>query len=439
MPWDGELLENARRFTTALQKTQSYAADRMQSYQRGLLERLVRHARAEVPFYDTRLDPLFDSDDNILWEAWKDVPTFTRAEAQDAGAALFAKTTPSETGRYGENTTSGSTGMPLRTRSSGLMKLMSASINQRLFNWHNIKADDTIGFILDEKNKFPYPDGRDGDSWNLVNPQAPTYNLSIGYTIEQQVDWLSRKLPDMLYTYPRNAQAIVELFLSQNQSMPFHTIMVLGEVLEVETSELITKAGIQLINHFGTTETGPISGQCSHGPWHHQYSEVCLMETIAPGDGSDISSGRGELVVTPFYNYAMPLIRYKNGDLLDRSTEPCPCGRTLPRIERVLGRERNLFIFSDGSRIRPDMRRKDYAPFLSAKQFQVIQHTLTHIEVRYVADDPTQPIDIPGFTRLLQNLLHQNINVKLTRMDEIPRASSGKFETWKSHVTADMS
>jgi len=266
MAWDGELLENARRFTEALQKTQNYTADRMQSYQRGLLERLIRHARAEVPFYGTRLDPLFDSDDNILWEAWNDIPTFTRSDAQSAGEALFAKTTPPKTGGFGEDTTSGSTGMPLRTRSSGLMNLMSASTNQRLFNWHNINPDETLAFILDEKKKFPYPDGRDGDSWNLVNPHALAYNLSAGYTIEQQVDWLSRKQPDMLYTNPKNAQSIVELFLSQNQSIPFHTIMVLGEVLEVETIELITKAGIRLINHFGTTETGPISGQCSHGP-----------------------------------------------------------------------------------------------------------------------------------------------------------------------------
>lgn len=434
MPWDGELLENARRFTEALQKTQTYTADRMQSYQRRLLERLVRHARAEVPFYDTRLDPLFDSDDNILWEAWKDIPTFTRAEAQDAGAALFAKTTPSETGGYGENTTSGSTGMPLRTRSSELMKLMSASINQRLFNWHNIKADDTIGFILDVKKKFPYPDGRDGDSWNLINPHAPAYNLSIGYTIEQQVNWLSRKQPDMLYTSPRNAQAIVELFLSQKQSIPFHTIMVLGEVLEAETSDLMAKVGIRLINYFGTTETGPVSGQCSHGPWHHQFSDVCLMESITSADGSEKGDGLGELVVTPFYNYAMPFIRYKNGDLLDRSSEPCPCGRTLPRIERILGRSRNMLTFSDGSRIWPNIMRSEYERYVSLKQFQMIQHTPTRLEMRYVAEDPSRPVDVAGLTLMIQKALHSDMTVDLTPLSELPRAPSGKFETWISHV-----
>lgn len=245
---------------------------------------------------------------------------------------------------------------------------------------------------------------------------------------------MHRKKPDILSTYPRNGAAIVEELLQLERKIPFHTIIVHGEILEEDTRSVIEGAGIRIIDRFGGVDTGPISANCGQGPWHHQFSDVTLMETM-PDDSQNANAGkRSTLLITPFYNYAMPMLRYKNGDLVELSDEPCPCGRTLPRIERVLGRERNFFICSDGSRITPDMTRKDYAPFLSAKQFQVIQHTLTHIEVRYVADDPTQPIDIPGFTRLLQNLLHQNINVKLTRMNEIPRASSGKFETWKCNV-----
>jgi len=158
------------------------------------------------------------------------------------------------------------------------------------------------------------------------------------------------------------------------------------------------------------------------------------METIAPGDGSDISSGRGELVVTPFYNYAMPLIRYKNGDLLDRSSELCPCGRTLPRIERILGRSRNMLTFSDGSRIWPNIMRSEYERFVSLKQFQMIQHTPTRLEMRYVAEDPSRPVDVAGLTLMIQKALHSDMTVDLTSLSELPRAPSGKFETWISHV-----
>lgn len=434
MALKGAALENAVRFVEVLQRTETYSAARMQAYQRSLLDRLIRHAKAEVPFYASRLDPLFGPDDTIRWEAWSDIPTFARAEAQEAGEALFASSTPPETGSYSKGQSSGSTGMPLHTRASTLMSLMSTSINQRFFNWHSINTDERICFILDTHSKYPYPDGKEGADWNLTNQTAPGFNLSIGYSAEQQADWLIRRQPGLLCTFPRNGQAIVESFLQQRIPIPFHTILVHGEVLEPDTRHIINEAGIEVIDRFGTTETGPLSAQCPQGPWHHQFSEIALMETLSPDNGTAIDQGRGQLVVTPFYNYAMPLIRYQNGDLVDRSTTPCPCGRTLPRIERVLGRERNLLTLSDGSRIWPNMRNAEYAPFLSVKQFQVIQHTPTRLEVRYVADDASRAPDLAGLTALLQLKLHWDITVELTQVPELTRSASGKFETWISHV-----
>lgn len=431
---DSATQQKAQKFVEVLKTTETLPPEKLQAYQRRLQERLIRHAKEQVPFYGTRLNALFGPKDTIRWEAWTDIEPFSRAQAQEAGDTLFAKSTPSQTGDHSERTTSGSTGMPLRVRSSNLVNLMGRAINQRIFNWHGINPDDSICFILDDSGKFPYPDGVSGENWNLINPKARAHSLSVIYTTQKQAEWVHRKQPDILSTYPRNGAAIVEDLLQLGHKISFHTMIVHGELLGEDTRSIIEGAGIQVIDRYGGVETGPISANCGQGPWHHQFSEVTLMETL-PEDSQYANSGkRSTLLITPFYNYAMPLIRYKNGDLVELSDKPCPCGRRLPRIERVLGRERNLFRFSDGSRIRPDMTRKDYAPFLSAKQFQVIQHTQTHIEMRYVADDLNQPIDILGLTRLLQNLLHHDINVKLTRMDEIPRASSGKFETWKSNV-----
>ncbi len=434
MAWDEKALKTAQKFASALLKTQSYSQARMQAYQRSLLERLVRHARAEVPFYETRLAPLFGPDDSIRWQAWTDIPTITRSEAQQAGHALFARNTPAETGGFIEESTSGSTGMPLQSRTSQIMHLMSASISQRFLEWHQINMDDSIASILDAKKQFPYPDGRNGDTWNLTNPQAPAYNLSIGYTIDQQVEWLMRKQPGILYTFPRNAQAITEAIQNEKLALPFHTIITHGEVLEEETQQIIEGAAIRLINRYGAVEIGPFSGQCTQGSWQHQYSEVCLMETIAPDTGAIITEGRGALVATPFYNYAMPLIRYQNGDLLERSTQPCPCGTTLPRIDRILGRERNMLTFSDGTQIWPNILRSEYDKYLSVKQFQFVQHTPTRLEMRYVPKDPVRPVDKAGLTSMIQRVLHPDITVELTPLSVLPRAPSGKFETWISHV-----
>lgn len=439
MTTDSAVRQKARKFVEVLKTTETLPPAKMQVYQRRLQERLVRHAKEQVPFYEKRLNALFGPKDTIRWEAWTDIEPFSRAEAQEAGDALFARSTPSQAGDYVIETTSGSTGMPLKVRSSGLMNLMSSSINQRIFNWHGINPDSSVCFILDDTNRYPYPDGEPGTNWNLVNPDATAYELSVGCNIEQQTEWVHRKQPDILCTYPKNGAAIIEEFQQQKLKTPFKTMIVHGEILEQDTRDIADKAGIKIIDRFGSVEVGPLSVNCPHGHWHHQFAEVALMEAMPLVSQPEDSQMRSDLILTPFYNYAMPFIRYKNGDLVELSKTPCPCGRTLPRIDRVLGRERNMFIFSDGSRVRPDMSRNDYEPFLSAKQFQVIQHTSTQIEIRYVVDKPEQSVDLQGLTQLMQKILHHDIQVKVTPENQITRSASGKFETWKSNVTTDMS
>lgn len=433
MALEGAALRNAVRFVDILRNTETYSNAQMQAYQRRLLNRLLRHAKAEVPFYKKRLNPLFGPNDEIRWEAWEDIPTFTRADALEAGDALYARNTPPQVGNYVTKTTSGSTGMPLSIRVNALTSIMSAALNQRIFDWHNIDTDKSIAFIFDLENAN-YPDGITGKDWNLRNQEAVSYQLSIACSVSQQVEWLTRKKPGILCTFPQNARALVEEMLEENTPISFDTVIVHGEVLDFETKDLMARAGIQIIDRFGGEDVSSISASCPVGEGHHQFSEVGLFEVSDETSTTTVDLKRGQLIATPFYNYAMPMIRYENGDIVEVSNKPCACGRTLPYILNIMGRARNIFTFSDGTKIWPDMIRNDYESFLPAKQFQVIQHTLTDLEVIYVPDVEGVPVDSQGFSAMLQKLLHKDIDVKLTRVQNIQRSPSGKFEIWKSLV-----
>ena len=82
-----------QRFFEALLRTQFLSPERMLAYQRGLIERLVRHARAQVSFYrdSGRLDKLFGPDDRIDWERWNEIPILTRSDAQANFEKLYAE------------------------------------------------------------------------------------------------------------------------------------------------------------------------------------------------------------------------------------------------------------------------------------------------------------------------------------------------------------
>jgi phenylacetate-CoA ligase len=92
--------------------------------------------------------------------------------------------------------------------------------------------------------------------------------------------------------------------------------------------------GARVIDHHGLTEVGPISFECWDGPGGLHLNEGAFVcEVIDQASGEAVADGqRGELVVTNLGRTASPVIRYRTGDLVVRSAEPCPCGRTWERL-----------------------------------------------------------------------------------------------------------
>ena len=91
----------------------------------------------------------------------------------------------------------------------------------------------------------------------------------------------------------------------------------------------------RVIDHHGLTEVGPISFECWEGPgFLHLNENEFFCEVLNPSGLDPVRDGQpGELVVTNFNRTASPVVRYRTGDIVVRSLAPCPCGRTLARIE----------------------------------------------------------------------------------------------------------
>ncbi len=94
--------------------------------------------------------------------------------------------------------------------------------------------------------------------------------------------------------------------------------------------------GVPVVEEYGSTETGSLAGQCPHGRLH-LWADRALFEVYHPQTGRITPDGRGQLVVTPLYREAMPLLRYHIGDEVEVDYRACGCGWCLPSV-RVLGR-----------------------------------------------------------------------------------------------------
>lgn len=106
----------------------------------------------------------------------------------------------------------------------------------------------------------------------------------------------------------------------------------------------------KVFTHFGLTETGfGCAVQCTAGEGHHLRDADLLIEICDPETGRQLPPRmRGEIVITLLRNEAMPLLRYRTGDLSCLLPEPCACGGILPRLGRVEGRRENELLAGPG-------------------------------------------------------------------------------------------
>ena len=112
--------------------------------------------------------------------------------------------------------------------------------------------------------------------------------------------------------------------------------------------EIENVLGIKALNIFGLSEImGPgVAMECLEGRHGmHIFEDHFLVETINPETGEVLPPGEeGELVFTTITKEAFPLVRYRTRDLSRLITEPCRCGRTLHRMDRVMGRSDDMLI-----------------------------------------------------------------------------------------------
>jgi phenylacetate-CoA ligase len=106
--------------------------------------------------------------------------------------------------------------------------------------------------------------------------------------------------------------------------------------------------GLDAVNMYGLSEVvGPgVAVQCREvRAGSHVNEDHFLAEVVDPESGEPLPDGQeGELVFSTLTKEALPLLRYRTGDIASLDTAPCPCGRTLARMSTVRGRRDDMLI-----------------------------------------------------------------------------------------------
>lgn len=144
------------------------------------------------------------------------------------------------------------------------------------------------------------------------------------------------------------ASVIKEKGLEPGKDIKLKRAYLGAEPYSEETRKKIeTMLKVDVFNCYGLSEMGGpgVGFECPVKKGIHIWEDAFYAEIINPQTGEPVKEGEiGELVLTTLDRTLMPLIRYRTRDLTKFIPEPCPCGRTHIRIERILGRTDDMFI-----------------------------------------------------------------------------------------------
>jgi phenylacetate-CoA ligase len=177
--------------------------------------------------------------------------------------------------------------------------------------------------------------------------------------------------------------------------------------------------------------------ECPDYGGYHVQAESVLLEVLDP-EGRPCKPGEiGTVVVTPLFNYAMPLLRYAIGDFAEAGGT-CRCSRDLPYLKRILGRQRNMLVLADGRTYWPSFGTRAFARIGPILQQQLHQSAPDRIDVSLVVAAPLDAEQETALKAHIQKVLPIPFDIRLNYVHAIERNAGGKFELFTSSVLSSQ-
>ncbi|QPF73697.1 phenylacetate--CoA ligase family protein [Roseateles sp. DAIF2] len=245
------------------------------------------------------------------------------------------------------------------------------------------------------------------------------------------------KRPKMLFGYPSALSYIARHAQARGQRMDdlgIAVAFVTSERLYDEQRELISRVfGCRVANGYGGRDAGFIAHECPSGGMHLTAEDVIVE--LVDRDGRPVPAGQaGEIVVTHLATRDFPFVRYRTGDIAVLDTAACPCGRGLPMLKEIQGRNTDFVVAADGTVMHGLALIYILRDLAGLRSFKVVQHSRSRTEVLLVAEAgfaPEAPAQIAaGFKRRLG----AEVEVEVRLVDAIPPERSGKFRYVVSHA-----
>jgi phenylacetate-CoA ligase len=425
-------------FYKFLEKSQWWHPRKIARYQNNQVKKLIEHAYNNVPYYKKIMlrNGIRPRDVRRVNDLLR-LPLLTKEILRKNADEFLADGIPID--KLRQMQTGGTTGTPLklyrtqeedRIRNSFIYNVWSRGgislndkgliVHARPFAEFENKGNNHGVIKYDTFLKFSCPPNPTDSDWALLYEE------------------ILRFKPLFINGYPSIISMFSRFILEKNKPTPssIKSIFYSSENMYLWQENIIKDAfKIRPIGLYGANERVVLASGCEYSSEYHIYPEFGFVELLdEKGEVITEPDVRGEIVATSFINYAMPLIRYKTGDIATYSNHKCECGRNHILLTNIEGRTREFAIAKNGDKIL--FGYSIYGDLWKSgnlfKQIQFIQNKVGEIEVKVVPTNTSGKVKERIIEILYNNsqLFNYNINI----VSEIERTSSGKQQIFLQNI-----
>lgn len=411
--------------------------EQLQGSQLENLKKIIKHAYENTRYYKRIFDKIrFSPSDFKAIDDMLRLPIITKEEIRENLNDMIAGTF--NISDLTKDSTGGSTGTPMifyRDR-----ECWEKRWAQELFfdKWIGYNIGDKVAYFVAGTHQ---PRGISCLKAKIKNATCeriiafdPT-NITDNYMADFLLKFRKFK-PSIIKCFPNSLYIFTEYLKRNNiKDLKVDAISCTGENLYPYQRELFEEIfKCKVFEKYGTRESGIIACECPIHNGMHIFTEGVYLEFIK--DGRQALPGEmGEIIVTDLFNYGMPLIRYKIGDVAIVTDRKCPCGSNLPLIDKIIGRDRDILVAQDGTPkpgyLFVEVVNKNNIP----AKCQFVQEDVDNLLINIVKLNGFENQYLKIIENNCRKILGHTTNIKFAFLEDIPKENSGKFKYVTSRIS----
>lgn len=324
-----------------------WTRERLEAHQGACLRRLMRHVWEEVPYLRERMRQA-----GVEWRDIRGVEDLARVPMLDAGMlpgtmgeVLTAECARGE--RLVVNFTSGTSGRPRGVgRTAGEERLLQLA-RLGVMHSYGMKATDARVSLRVSSVAAARP-------WWTRMGLARQRTMPPEAGAERLRAMLLEARPEVIEGHPSVLAEVGDVWTeADRRALKVRFLAAGGEPVRPDLRRRIERGfGAPVRDVYGASEFNLIAAECAETGLLHLMEASLVVEVLE--DGRPVGEGEvGQLVATPLYSYAMPLVRWRLGDRVRRGPRRCPCGAPFATLQGVEGRVLDVMELPGGRRLHP--------------------------------------------------------------------------------------